>query len=239
MPKTITTTVYTYDELTDERAKERARAWLRNLVSGDTDWSDSVTDDFKEALSALGFDITDRRERYKPTRVYDTLEWSLGYSQGDGAAFSGTWYASKCAPGKLLADRPATYEQDGETIVCPGNQELHRIAAEILTCKKAGLSSATIRTARGFFMSLESADFDQDEEFDTEINGFECEETRNVFLAECETVRGRFIVAARDIATMFYNALRAEYEYQTGDEQIAESLTANGYTFTADGKREG
>jgi hypothetical protein len=220
MPKIITTTVYTYDELTDERAKERARNWLRDVNAGDNFFAEPVTGDFKETLSALGFDITDRRG--------DTLEWSLGYSQGDGAAFSGTWYASECAPGKLLADRPTQYipaGTEGPAVECKSNAELHRIAAEILACKKAGLSSATItKSHSGFFMSLDDARTDLDDDAD---------------LGPGKAVSDRFIEAVRDLARMFYNALRDEHMYQNSDEVIAESLVANWYTFTADGKREG
>jgi hypothetical protein len=41
----------------------------------------------------------------------------------------------------------------------------------------------------------------------------------------------------RDFADWIFHGLREEYEYQMSDESVDETLEANEYEFTADGKR--
>ncbi len=47
------------------------------------------------------------------------------------------------------------------------------------------------------------------------------------------------VEALRDLARWLYRQLEREYEYQSADEQVDEAITANGYTFTASGRRFG
>ncbi len=81
--RTTTTTIYTYDEL-DDSAKDRAR---EIIGSWNAEWEgDNLTDYFAEFLAEQGF----------PS---DKIEYSLGYSQGDGVAFYGSidldvWFAA-------------------------------------------------------------------------------------------------------------------------------------------------
>lgn len=230
----IVTKVYTYAELSDA-AKARARDWLREANAGDNFFAEHVTDQFHEALKALGFDPYVRAGRYldprDPRAVRSTLEWSGFWSQGDGAAFGGTWRAADFAPGKLLADRPATYERDGKTETSKGNAELHRIAGELKACKAAGMTFAALRTShRGFHMSVDSAEHDQPDEFETDA-------AEEDYRDACTDSEERFITAARDLAHQFYKDLEAEYEYQNSDDAIAESIEANEYEFTEDGER--
>lgn len=78
--------VYSYDELSDA-AKEKARQW----------WIDGLQyDDLSEAMTEY---LTDTLlPKYNLSCADPTLRYSLGYSQGDGASFTGrieyrgTWY---------------------------------------------------------------------------------------------------------------------------------------------------
>ena len=45
--------------------------------------------------------------------------------------------------------------------------------------------------------------------------------------------------ALRDLAHWLYRALEREYEFQASDETVDEGMSANGYTFTAEGRRFG
>ena len=47
------------------------------------------------------------------------------------------------------------------------------------------------------------------------------------------------VTALRDLAHWLYRALDREYEFQTSDETVDEGMSANGYTFTAEGRRFG
>ena len=76
MSKVIETTVYLFNELTDEKAKERALEWGREGVLW-PDWHDSILDDWEnEILPNLGF------ENCK-------VHYSGFWSQGSGASFEG------------------------------------------------------------------------------------------------------------------------------------------------------
>lgn len=209
------TKIYTYAELSDA-AKAKARDWLREANAGDNFFAEHVTEEFHETLKALGFDVAKRG-----------ISWSGFWTQGSGAAFTGKWYASQFAPGKLLADRPVSWEarEGREAGTSKENAELHRIAAELRECKKAGVTFASIDNHyRGFHMRLAECEWG-DEETPQDATG-----------AQLDAVEARFIVAARDLAHAFYKALEAEYEYQNSDERIAESITANEYEFTEDGR---
>lgn len=45
--------------------------------------------------------------------------------------------------------------------------------------------------------------------------------------------------ALRDLANWLYRPLEQEYDHLTSDEAVDETLVANGYTFTEDGRRFG
>ena len=45
--------------------------------------------------------------------------------------------------------------------------------------------------------------------------------------------------ALRDLARWLYRQLRREYEHQTSDAVVDESIAVNGWTFTAAGRRFG
>ena len=68
-------TVYTYDELNDQ-AKEKVRAWYREMQGECGDYTREVSEFFKYELDEIGY----------PS---DKCYWSLGHCQGDGMAFYG------------------------------------------------------------------------------------------------------------------------------------------------------
>lgn len=77
MQKVISTTVYTFDELS-EAAKEKARDWYREGNNDDTFWSETVIDDAKTIGALIGIDIKN--------------VWFSGFwSQGDGATFDASF----------------------------------------------------------------------------------------------------------------------------------------------------
>lgn len=57
MPKDITTTVYTFDELKDEKAKAAARDWLRECVMSDNWWAQVYEMAKRDGVNITGFDL--------------------------------------------------------------------------------------------------------------------------------------------------------------------------------------
>jgi len=89
--RTVQTTLYTYDELSDA-AKERAREWFRQ-GNFDFDWWADVYIDAKDIGGMLGFSDMD-------------ISFSGFWSQGDGASFTGQWHAKDVKPGAVKAYAP-------------------------------------------------------------------------------------------------------------------------------------
>jgi len=171
-------------------------------------------------LKACGFNVDKKHG----------LAWSGFWSQGDGAAFSGTWYASDCKPAKWLAERPATHTApEGGINTCGYNKRWHdAIAPLVELAAQYPHASASIETShRGNNMRLESFDIGCDEE----------STARPLSLKAIEAIEERFIDAARGLASAFYRTLEAEYDYQNADAQVAETIIANEYEFTAEGRR--
>jgi len=200
--RTKETKVYLYSELSDE-AKERARAWCREGQAQDDYFSEGVIDDAKEVLKVLG---------YRVGEVY----YSGFASQGAGAQFTGSFYASdydsKGTNGvqKMLIDRPT-------------DKELARCAAEL---------ESILLLAPELSASIEHY-------------GHYYHETANrisVYLGEFEgtatqytDIEDSFKEVSRDLMRWIYASLEREYDHQVSDETIAETIEANGYEFTAEG----
>jgi hypothetical protein len=214
--RTIQTDIFHYDELSDD-AKAKARDWYRNASAGDDFYAECVTDDFHDVLKACGFNVDKKTG----------LQWSGFWSQGDGAAFRGTWYASDCKPAKLLADRPVSGTRDGVPFECKYNKRWHdAIAPLVELAAQYPHASGSIETSHRYNnMRLESWDMGDDDG----------EPAYDV--STTDAAAEAFIDAARDLADAFYRTLEAEYEYQNSDEAVAENIICNEYEFTKEGKR--
>jgi hypothetical protein len=193
--RTIETTVYKYDELPTDAAKERAREWwLRDGLN--YDWYDSVYEDAKAIGAILGFTI-------------DRISFSGFYSQGDGASFVGSYYY---APGwrkrlKAYAPLDEDVRTIGETLQAIQKRNRYGLRATIGAMGQyshEGTMKATVEDADG-----------------REVPGDD-----DAAILEC----------ARDFARWIYKQLEAEHEYLTGEESVSETLRANEYEFTADGR---
>jgi hypothetical protein len=208
--KIIETTVYTYDELND-KAKEKARDWYRNGGFDDTFWSECTIEDAVQCSEYLGIEINERGEKRKEPCIF----WSGFASQGDGACFQGSWSASKVQPGKLAENAPE-------------DKELHRIAAEFeRVAKEFPHASFTVKHS-GHYYHKGCTDFtvsildDDSNEIDT---------------PESNQAEKDLIEVARDFMEWIYRQLEQQWDYVNSDEQVAETILANEYEFTEDGKR--
>lgn len=103
--KTIETKVFEYSEL-DDHAKQRAREWWLNGAEIDLD---STLDYATEVAGALGINL----------RTKD-IHYEVGYGQGSGASFSGTYEYSRDACERIRE-------------VAPCDSDLH-LMAEQLRC---------------------------------------------------------------------------------------------------------
>jgi hypothetical protein len=213
----VTTKVYTFDELSD-RAKERARDWYREGMETD-DYADSVIEDAARLGAIIGIDL-----RQKPvklmngsTRMEPLVYWSGFSSQGGGLNY-GASYAWKRGSVKALASEAPM----GDDKTHRGNNTINRIAQELQTVQRRN------------FYQLQASISPSGRYFSLDID---------VERADCKTVSDNDVEIVqeclRDFGTWIYRQLESEYEYQTSDEQVDESIEANEYTFDEDGNRKG
>jgi hypothetical protein len=210
MPKTITTVVYEYGELSP-KAQEAARDWFREALAGDSSFAESVYSDAVEVADVLGITISTTRNKPHGPAIF----FSGFSSQGDGASFEGTY---TYRPGALRAVKEHF----------PKDAKLHAIAQALEDVQKHnGKSLQAICKVRGNYVHSGCMDV---EVYDRQYIGAD-EWTPG---AETELTR-----ALRRFADWIYSQLEAAYEDENSDEHVAETIEANGYTFTEKGKRFG
>lgn len=123
MPSIIEITIYRFDEL-PEAAKDNARAWYREGAF-DHDWYDAVYEDFQRIAEILGIRLRARTSRLMGGGTSESPRiWFTGFwSQGDGAAWEGSYAFNKGASSAIRS-------------YAPMDQELHRIADALLAVQR-------------------------------------------------------------------------------------------------------
>lgn len=214
MPRVITIekTVFKFDEL-ESSAKETALDYFRCSIET-YDYSESVLDDAETiaALIGIDFDTVQVPLMNGSFRTKPKIYWSGFSSQGDGASFLGCYEYKKGAAKAVKAHAPS-------------DKKLHAIVDDLQAAQKKHFYSLYARIASGRLanhychentVSIEVTD-SRDEYRDIG----DSEEK----IAEC----------MRDFMRWIYRQLEAEYEYQTSEEAIKETIASNEYEFTESG----
>ncbi|WP_323718173.1 MULTISPECIES: antitoxin of toxin-antitoxin stability system [Paracoccus] len=214
MPEVIETTVYRLDELSNA-AKDKARAWYRD-GGFDYDWFDAVYEDFQRIAEILGIRFKTRTVRLmgggsrQEPRIFFTGFWS----QGDGACFECHYAYRKNATAEIGC-------------YAPQDTTLHGIADALQAVQRRNFYQLRAEAShRGHYYH----------EYCMAISVIRDSPTWQAMTADAEDV---VTEALRDLARWLYRQLEREYEYLASDEAVDEAIAANGYTFTADGKRFG
>lgn len=212
--RTIETKVYKFDELSDE-AKEKAREWYRQS-NADDDFHEFIYEDATRVGEILGIEF-DVRKKNNPKSADVPCIWYSGfYSQGDGACFEGTWCWKACS--QAMRD------------YAPQDATLHAIADRLTAIENGEGFSARMKHRERYY---HSGCMSVDVEFSDEVLGEDQELPQSDF-AEADSI---ILHAMRDFADWIYRQLETEYEWRNADEQVDESIRANEYEFTEDGRR--
>ena len=203
--------VYTYDEL-DDRGKEKAREWFSALVFNDScDW-EFVYEYAERMASIIGITIDDRP--YKTiggaTRHKPCIWFSGFSSQGDGACFEGSYRYKKGAVKAIKAE--CNDEELIRIATAPQTGQRRNFYRLDATCKPTGHYSHS---------GCMSVDVEDSENQYRDLGDAE-EEIRQLM---------------RDFADWIYERLSDEYDYQTSDEAVEESILSNEYEFYQSGER--
>ena len=212
MARQVCKTVYTFDELTDS-AKERARDWYRESFGSDTDWADHTIEDAVRLAALMGINVQTHPVKLMGggTRQEPTVYWEL-HVQGAGACFEGTYAYRK---GSVQA-----IEQEA-----PQDRELHAIARDLQAAQRQ----------RGY--RLEARIRHHGRGAHSHSVEIEVDTTHGDGLAYDDPTRDQLAQALRDFMDWIYRQLEAEWDYQTGNEAVDETIRANEYEFDEDGRR--
>lgn len=213
MPITVTHTLFHFNELSD-RAKETARDWWRDLEAQDFDTS-YVIEDAQRMGAILGIELDT-----KPVKLYGggtrqepVVYWSGFSSQGDGAQFEGRYAYAKGAHKAIRREAPT-------------DTRLHAIADGLLKVQKAcGYRLEARCDCRGARYSHAGW---------MNVNVTDCADDWKSLPQNAEEAITELM---RDFANWIYSQLETEYEWRMADEQVDDAITANEYTFAADGRR--
>lgn len=176
------------------------------------DWYRSIPDDFysesviEDAMNIAA--ILGIEIATRGARQEPCVYWSGFSSQGDGACFEG-WYSYKKGSAKAIR------------AYAPQDKTLHHIADELQAWQRVNFYRLQAKMQhRGHYYHSGCVTVDV----------HDCEfEWRAV---PEEGIRDLM----RQFADWIYCRLEKEYEYQTSDESVDESIEANEYEFTAEGK---
>jgi hypothetical protein len=214
MPHIVETTVYDLNELSDA-GQDKARNWYRQTAIED-DWYHFVYEDFAIICGILGVHLKTRSVRLfgGGTRAKSCIYFSGFSSQGDGACFEAHYAYEKDALRKIRAHAPQDVELHAiaDALQAAQRRNFYQLRADITHRGRYNHEYCmAISLERGSPTSQDMTDGTED----------------------------AVIEALRDLARWLYRQLEREYEYQTSDTIVDESIIANGYTFTEAGRRFG
>lgn len=211
MPSIFEITVYRFDELPDA-AKDNARAWYREGAF-DHDWYDAVYEDFQRIAGILGICLRTRASRLLGggTRESPSIWFTGFWSQGDGAAWEGSYAFNKGASSAIRS-------------YAPRDQELHRIADALLAIQRRNFYQlqADVRHRGNYYHA-----------FTMDIAVMRESPVGQDLTEDAESAVTELL---RDLARWLYRQLEQEFEYLSSDAVVDEAVLANGFAFTGDGR---
>jgi hypothetical protein len=225
--RTIETTVYTFDELSDS-AKEKALDNHRNREVEYDDWWDCTYDNFVEQAALKGYSI-------QPKDIHFSGFWS----QGDGACFTGSVRKTSeetlaLLPCDLAAEIKLHHAKCRLLEIDPINLEL---TARIITNNSHYSHSNTMEIVETAIEDENWGRCNMGPCFCSPNWPDVCDE-RDELIRKLGLVNFDYILReeAKDLADELYKSLEEEHEYLTSDEYIAEGFRVRDDEFTEDGE---
>lgn len=209
MPRIIEKTLYQFAEISDE-AKEKAREWFRSTA--DSSDLDSVIEDFARIAEIIGLELDTHSVKLYGggSRQDPDIYYSVSYSQGDYAAFAGTWKYKKGAAKAIREYRGVDTKFHSIVDDWQALNKRHFYRLRVICSERRGNQYAEVY--RGYSSRYDEEAVDRETE------------------REVENLVDR-------LASWLYYSLRAECDYKSSDEYVDECITANEYEFDENGER--
>lgn len=229
MPKTVTTKLYQYAELS-EKAKEKAREWWMKHCEHDNWQSDQewVYEDTTTIAAALGIDI-------------DKIWYTGFWSQGDGACFDGSYKYKKGWPKALAGHMGSSDPKEiakhrvpmGEKQMAEFIEERKKLIAlgerfQKVQKKYFYRVQATVKHTGRYYheyctnVTVYTEDDDGWGGYEKAIDAADDTEVTDIL---------------REYMRYIYRRLEETYEWTTSEERIAEDFESNPVTFTKNGRQ--
>jgi hypothetical protein len=178
-------------------------------INVDSDWwYESVYEWFEEECHKRGVNILSTQRGHKSdgsVRYEKDITWSGFWSQGDGAAFSGSVVDMDKALGDFYSDYPI----------------LHKYVEEL-----EGYWKFSWRVGRGNNILINDFEIEPINLYLEDDHPFE-EVWKEQLDAELESVEPVLIDLAEELCDLLYKALRDEYEAGTTDEAVWDTIVMN------------
>jgi hypothetical protein len=208
--KTIQLNLYSFGEL-DEKAKKKALKEFQDL-NVNFDWWDFGYNDFISICEYLGVTVDKK-----------SVHFEGFYSQGDGSCFDADVDILKL----LLAIDTSAWQEYAPNVQFsffrPG---IDKRVLTLIEQAKLEMNARIISRQRGYGVVVDLGVYPISEP----------EKNRDMIYGELDELEKWLDGIAQTLNRYLYKALEREYEFQTSDEAIAETIEANEYLFTADGK---
>ncbi len=207
--KTIKIKLYEFAEL-NEDAKSKALKELFDINVFD-DWYDFIYDDFVSIAQTIGITVNRKKIYFRGF-----------YSQGDGSAFE----ASASLPGLLNGIAWQNWKSYAPQLELDLSlPEIDRRLLKLLQDSKIDCYGEIRQPGRGYNVSAVLVrDFPNNFRRYAHVN------------QQLDRVEMWLDDIADTINFHLYKSLRDEYDYQTREQAIIETIEANEYSFSADGK---
>jgi len=206
----IETKIYKFDELTD-KAKDKARDWFRDCQMQSFGGHGELWEPAETAAKLLGIEFNQNQVPLMggSTRTEPNIMYSGFSSQGDGASFTGSYSYAKNSAKQIRSE----FGED---------KKLWRIADDLADIQKRyGYKLTATITQGGQYVHKYTMSVEASLENEKEVEGSDADAVLDLM---------------RDFAQWIYDGLKTEWEYQNSDEAVDESIAANEYEFTEDGK---
>lgn len=192
-------------------------------INVDHDWWECTYEDFIERLAEAGITVTT-----------SDISFSGFWSQGDGAQFSLSGHTLlELVEGaqKWMVEEWPAYEgkgEDGKHTGGPIIEELHNYCVALLQSQEVYLLDGEARS----IMNDTEVEVSTRDSFHCHSGGMSVEIEAgydvNITDEQMRELQQLFTEHLRALADALYDELESEYDYQTEDEQVWDTIVANG-----------